>query len=98
MHRKTAIKKERWLLIGDWYIHPDFRTSKRFNWRTTGYDWTLTHALAHKCADGKIGRVVGGGVHKSKRKGLYKIYGKCYYCKAPVGDEIHTLINMLEIL
>jgi hypothetical protein len=97
--KRNQVLKEKWLLFGDWYIHPNFNKKGKYpSTHNTWLYWNLPQNLAHKCKDGKIGRVVGGGTHKSKRKGLWKIYGKCYYCQTPVGDKIHTLINMLEIL
>jgi hypothetical protein len=98
MHKKTAVKKEKWLLFGDWYIHPDFDKKQNISPWKPAVLWHLPYMVAHKCPDGSIQGLVGPGIHKSKRTGLIKVYGKCRKCGSPVGKEIHTVINMLKAL
>ena len=97
MHRKTAVKKENWLLFGEWYIHPDFNTDKYPSTHPSSF-FSIPYMIAHRCQNGDIQGLIGPGIHKSKRTGLIKIYGKCRKCGSSVGKELHTVVNMLKVL
>ena len=88
LHKKTLVNKGLWLKFGDWYIDPNFNKMPL---------WTIPYKIAHRCADGGVYGLYGPGHHKSKRTGRIKIYGKCRKCKAPVGEELHIILNILNL-
>ena len=90
MHRKNAVKKENWALIDEWYVSPKFDGT-----RISMYN--LQFYLAHKCKNGKIGRLINAFAVLPRKTKTWKVYGKCYYCEAKVEGPILTFINMAKV-
>jgi hypothetical protein len=96
MPRRTEDLVKNWFLVENWHIAPQKFIEE------IGAEYTLkdktkfwNKRLAHRCDDGSI-RSPRGFMIYNKTRGGTSIYGCCSGCKAPIPDEVKTIIKLEE--